>query len=90
MYFAWLGHYTTALSIPALVGFIFWVFIAERYKEQNFYYKMIHCSCAVMVNIKHWRMWAMFYSQFSMLFGLQRIYKHGNVIQLNWLSVGAH
>ncbi|XP_018328855.1 anoctamin-8 [Agrilus planipennis] len=25
MYFAWLGHYTTALSIPALVGFIFWL-----------------------------------------------------------------
>ncbi|ERL84032.1 hypothetical protein D910_01351, partial [Dendroctonus ponderosae] len=24
MYFAWLGHYTTALSIPAVVGFIFW------------------------------------------------------------------
>lgn len=25
MYFAWLGHYTTALSIPAFVGFFFWV-----------------------------------------------------------------
>ncbi|XP_060518982.1 anoctamin-8-like isoform X3 [Cylas formicarius] len=25
MYFAWLGHYTTALSIPALVGFFFWL-----------------------------------------------------------------
>ncbi|XP_074035844.1 anoctamin 8 white walker isoform X2 [Leptinotarsa decemlineata] len=25
MYFAWLGHYTTALSIPALFGFIFWL-----------------------------------------------------------------
>ena len=25
MYFAWLGHYTTALSIPAIVGFFFWV-----------------------------------------------------------------
>lgn len=25
MYFAWLGHYTTALSIPASVGFLFWV-----------------------------------------------------------------
>nr|CAI5824444.1 unnamed protein product [Callosobruchus analis] len=24
MYFAWLGHYTTALVIPAVVGFIFW------------------------------------------------------------------
>ena len=24
-YFAWLGHYTTALSIPALVGGGFWV-----------------------------------------------------------------
>lgn len=25
MYFAWLGHYTTALSIPAVVGIFFWV-----------------------------------------------------------------
>ncbi|GLV40346.1 uncharacterized protein CBL_04147 [Carabus blaptoides fortunei] len=25
MYFAWLGHYTTALSVPAVVGFLFWL-----------------------------------------------------------------
>ncbi|XP_046398736.1 anoctamin-8 [Ischnura elegans] len=25
MYFAWLGHYTTALIVPAVVGFVFWV-----------------------------------------------------------------
>lgn len=25
MYFAWLGHYTTALSIPAVVGLLFWL-----------------------------------------------------------------
>ncbi|XP_018576940.1 anoctamin-8 [Anoplophora glabripennis] len=25
MYFAWLGHYTTALSIPAIFGFLFWI-----------------------------------------------------------------
>lgn len=25
MYFAWLGHYTTALGIPGIVGFIFWL-----------------------------------------------------------------
>ena len=25
MYFAWLGHYTTALCIPAIVGIFFWV-----------------------------------------------------------------
>lgn len=25
MYFAWLGHYTAALSIPAIVGLMFWV-----------------------------------------------------------------
>ncbi|KAG8288640.1 Anoctamin-8 [Homalodisca vitripennis] len=25
MYFAWLGHYTTALIVPAIVGFTFWV-----------------------------------------------------------------
>lgn len=27
MYFAWLGHYTTALIVPAAVGVIFWVCI---------------------------------------------------------------
>lgn len=27
MYFAWLGHYTTALGIPAIVGFVFWVIL---------------------------------------------------------------
>ena len=25
LYFAWLGHYTTALFIPAIVGIVFWV-----------------------------------------------------------------
>lgn len=25
MYFAWLGHYTTALVVPAAVGVIYWV-----------------------------------------------------------------
>lgn len=25
MYFAWLGHYTTALIVPAAVGVIYWV-----------------------------------------------------------------
>ena len=25
LYFAWLGHYTKALCIPAIVGFLFWV-----------------------------------------------------------------
>lgn len=30
LYFAWLGHYTTALCIPALVGICFWVFFSGR------------------------------------------------------------
>ena len=25
LYFAWLGHYTTALTVPALLGSLFWV-----------------------------------------------------------------
>ena len=25
-YFSWLGHYTWALTVPALVGLLFWVF----------------------------------------------------------------
>ncbi|XP_019880243.2 anoctamin-8 isoform X2 [Aethina tumida] len=32
MYFAWLGHYTTALSIPAVVGFIFWLCCNGRHQ----------------------------------------------------------
>ena len=24
-YFSWLGHYTSALTVPALVGLLFWV-----------------------------------------------------------------
>jgi len=30
MYFAWLGHYTTALTIPAVVGIFFWVRTSSR------------------------------------------------------------
>ena len=40
-YFAWLGHYTTALSIPAIVGGAFWVGVAILFKgilhQKNFY-----------------------------------------------------
>ena len=32
-YFAWLGHYTTALSIPAIVGGAFWVGVAISFKD---------------------------------------------------------
>ena len=32
-YFAWLGHYTTALSIPAIVGGAFWVGVAILSKD---------------------------------------------------------
>ena len=32
-YFAWLGHYTTALSIPAIVGGAFWVGVAFSFKD---------------------------------------------------------
>ena len=27
-YFAWLGHYTSALIVPALVGLLFWVLLS--------------------------------------------------------------
>jgi len=30
LYFAWLGHYTKALCIPAIVGFLFWFFFYGR------------------------------------------------------------
>ncbi|XP_066152104.1 anoctamin-10 isoform X2 [Euwallacea fornicatus] len=32
MYFAWLGHYTTALSIPAVVGFLFWLTCTSKHQ----------------------------------------------------------
>ena len=41
LYFAWLGHYTTALFIPAIVGIVFWVsqiifiFIKIRIKQNS-------------------------------------------------------
>ena len=31
LYFAWLGHYTTALSIPAIVGLLFWVILCHSH-----------------------------------------------------------
>ena len=31
MYFAWLGHYTTALIVPAAVGAIYWVCMRLKY-----------------------------------------------------------
>ncbi|PSN51037.1 hypothetical protein C0J52_15420 [Blattella germanica] len=30
MYFAWLGHYTTALIVPTVVGFVFWIGFCGR------------------------------------------------------------
>ncbi|XP_071516788.1 anoctamin-10 isoform X3 [Panulirus ornatus] len=30
IYFAWLGHYTTALTVPAVIGLIFWVLLWGR------------------------------------------------------------
>ncbi|KAK9876156.1 hypothetical protein WA026_011272 [Henosepilachna vigintioctopunctata] len=35
MYFAWLGHYTTALSIPAIVGFCFWLCCTGKYQTME-------------------------------------------------------
>ncbi|KAL3287914.1 hypothetical protein HHI36_002370 [Cryptolaemus montrouzieri] len=35
MYFAWLGHYTTALSIPAIVGFFFWLCCTGKYQTME-------------------------------------------------------
>ncbi|CAH0697389.1 unnamed protein product [Spodoptera exigua] len=36
MYFAWLGHYTRSLTVPAAVGFIFWIWLGtanENWKD---------------------------------------------------------
>ncbi|XP_045506984.1 anoctamin-8-like [Colias croceus] len=36
MYFAWLGHYTRSLTVPAVVGFVFWVWLGtanENWKD---------------------------------------------------------
>ncbi|XP_060807680.1 anoctamin-8 isoform X2 [Amyelois transitella] len=36
MYFAWLGHYTQSLTVPAIVGFVFWIWLGtanETWKD---------------------------------------------------------
>ncbi|XP_063393949.1 anoctamin-8 isoform X3 [Cydia fagiglandana] len=36
MYFAWLGHYTRSLTVPAVVGFVFWIWLGtanENWKD---------------------------------------------------------
>ncbi|KAM3958420.1 anoctamin 8 white walker [Aphomia sociella] len=36
MYFAWLGHYTQSLTVPAAVGFLFWIWLGtanENWKD---------------------------------------------------------
>ncbi|XP_052758038.1 LOW QUALITY PROTEIN: anoctamin-8-like [Galleria mellonella] len=36
MYFAWLGHYTQSLTVPAVVGFLFWIWLGtanENWKD---------------------------------------------------------
>lgn len=68
MYFAWLGHYTTALSIPAFFGFLFWV------RNIVFYFEIINitctiCSCVVMASTKLSKMLDTYFFQYLMLFG---------------------
>ncbi|XP_064475288.1 anoctamin-8-like isoform X2 [Ornithodoros turicata] len=36
IYFAWLGHYTSALTFPALVGFLLWAFCYEQQADVCF------------------------------------------------------
>ena len=33
-YFAWLGHYTSALIVPALVGLLFWVLLSATQRRR--------------------------------------------------------
>lgn len=37
MYFAWLGHYTTALIVPAVIGLAFSVSIPLRTSTLNYF-----------------------------------------------------
>ena len=34
-YFAWLGHYTSALIVPALVGLLFWVLLIATHRRRS-------------------------------------------------------
>ena len=34
-YFAWLGHYTSALIVPALVGLLFWVLLSRTQRRRR-------------------------------------------------------
>lgn len=64
MYFAWLGHYTAALSIPAIVGLMFWVKIKNKTLKYNYNYFFIP-SYVAMESIKNWKILVMYYFRYS-------------------------
>ncbi|CAH2239699.1 jg12474 [Pararge aegeria aegeria] len=53
MYFAWLGHYTRSLTVPAVVGFVFWVWLGTA----NDYWKDIAYVLFSLFNV----LWACVY-----------------------------
>ncbi|CAH0714916.1 unnamed protein product, partial [Brenthis ino] len=68
MYFAWLGHYTQSLTVPAVVGFIFWVWLGTA----NDYWKDIAYVLFSLFNV----LWACVY--------LETWKRYSNVLAYRW------
>ncbi|XP_039765784.1 anoctamin-8-like isoform X1 [Pararge aegeria] len=68
MYFAWLGHYTRSLTVPAVVGFVFWVWLGTA----NDYWKDIAYVLFSLFNV----LWACVY--------LETWKRYSNVLAYRW------
>ncbi|XP_069356059.1 anoctamin-10-like isoform X4 [Maniola hyperantus] len=68
MYFAWLGHYTQSLTVPAVVGFVFWVWLGTA----NDYWKDIAYVLFSLFNV----LWACVY--------LETWKRYSNVLAYRW------
>ncbi|KAF8564867.1 hypothetical protein P879_06498 [Paragonimus westermani] len=55
LYFAWLGHYTTALLFPSVVGLLVFLFVSS--KDSKFYYLVMGFLSLIWstVYLEHWK-----------------------------------
>ncbi|KAF6777476.1 hypothetical protein AHF37_02904 [Paragonimus kellicotti] len=55
LYFAWLGHYTTALLFPSIVGLLVFLFVSS--KDSKFYYLVMGFLSLIWstIYLEHWK-----------------------------------
>ncbi|KAF7259554.1 hypothetical protein EG68_02706 [Paragonimus skrjabini miyazakii] len=55
LYFAWLGHYTTALLFPSVVGLLVFLFVSS--KDSKFYYLVMGFLSLIWstIYLEHWK-----------------------------------